>query len=87
MLGTFARENLEAFHRADGAGYAFFIDEVRSIDARNPQLAARLVTAVENWRQLEPARRSALRANLQRLAETNGVSTNVFEIAAKLLNS
>lgn len=87
VLGTFARENLEAFHRADGAGYDFFINEVTGIDARNPQLAARLVTAVENWRQLEPIRRDALSASLLRLAETPGVSTNLFEITAKLLKA
>ncbi|MEQ1931817.1 MAG: aminopeptidase N [Parvularculaceae bacterium] len=87
VLGVFARENLDGFHRADGKGYAFFIDEIRSIDSRNPQLAARLVTAMENWRQLEPGRRAELGKNLLRLAETKGVSTNVFEIAAKLLKS
>ncbi len=86
VLGAFARENLDGFHRADGAGYAFFVDEVRAIDARNPQLAARLVTAVDNWRRLEPGRRELLGKNLERLAETKGVSTNLFEIATKLLS-
>ena len=87
VLGVFARENLDGFHRADGAGYEFFIDEVRSVDTRNPQLAARLITSVDNWRRLESQRRAALGKSLLALAETKGVSTNLYEIATKLLKS
>ena len=85
VLGAFARENLSGFHRADGAGYEFFMDEVLKIDAENPQLAARLVTAVDNWGALEPARRERLKAALARIPAARGVSTNLYEIATRLL--
>jgi aminopeptidase N len=86
VLGVFARENIGGFHRPDGAGYAFFMDEVLGVDARNPQLAARLLTAVENWTRLEPGLREKLKGEMARLAGAKDVSTNLFEIANRLLN-
>ncbi|HOP19832.1 MAG TPA: aminopeptidase N C-terminal domain-containing protein, partial [Amphiplicatus sp.] len=85
VIGVFARENLGGFHRADGAGYSFFIDQVLGIDAKNPQLAARLTTSVENWRQFEPGRRALLEKELKRLAGAKGVSANLYEMATRLL--
>ncbi|HPE32464.1 MAG TPA: aminopeptidase N C-terminal domain-containing protein, partial [Parvularculaceae bacterium] len=85
VIGVFARENLGGFHRADGAGYSFFIDQVLGIDAKNPQLAARLTTSVENWRQFEPGRRALLEKELKRLAGEKGVSANLYEMASRLL--
>jgi aminopeptidase N len=85
VLGVFARENLDGFHSGDGAGYELFMDEVLKIDRLNPQLAARLVTAVDNWASLEPVRRARLKAALARLPAARGVSTNLYEIASRLL--
>ncbi len=49
--------NPTQFNRADGKGYAFVIDTVREIDAKNPQVASRIMTAFRSWRGLEPVRR------------------------------
>ncbi len=86
VLGVFARENIGGFHRRDGQGYRFFIDETLAIDKRNPQLAARLTTAVENWRKLEPARAALVKNELERLAATKGISANLYEMATRLVN-
>ncbi|MBB5519367.1 aminopeptidase N [Amphiplicatus metriothermophilus] len=85
LLGVFARENLAGFHRLDGAGYRFFVDEILSIDALNPQLAARLIAALDNWRRLEPHRRAQAERELRRLANAKGISPNLYEMAARLL--
>jgi aminopeptidase N len=85
LIGVFSRENLAAFHRADGAGYAFFIDQILAIDPKNPQLASRLTTAAEHWRKLEPVRRERLQGELSRLAEKPGISANLYEMATRLL--
>jgi aminopeptidase N len=85
LIGVFARENLAGFHRADGAAYAFFADEVLALDRLNPQLAARLMTTVESWKNLEPGRRAQLEATLRRIAETKGISANLYEMATRLL--
>ena len=86
VLGAFARENIGGFHRRDGKGYRFFIDQTLAIDKRNPQLAARLTTAVENWRTLEPVRASLVKKELARLADTKGISANLYEMATRLVN-
>jgi aminopeptidase N len=85
VLGAFARDNLVGFHRPDGAAQSFFADAVLAIDGRNPQLAARLTTILENWRKFEPMRRQRLKAALERLAGAPGISTNLAEIAGRLL--
>jgi aminopeptidase N len=84
LIGVFAAQNLAGFHRADGQGYVFFADQLLTIDKINPQLAARLTTALESWRKLEPGRRRLARAELKRLAEAPGLSTNLFEMATRL---
>mgnify|MGYP001366030715 CR=1 FL=1 len=84
LIGAFVAQNLEGFHRADGEGYRFFADQLLAIDRINPQLAARLTTALENWRRLEPARRRLAQAALKRVAESKAISDNLFEMTARL---
>jgi len=84
LIGAFAMENPKAFHRADGAGYDFFFEKVRELDKRNPQVAARLLTATESWRKLEPKRREMLGSRLKALSQEDGLSNNTFEMAERL---
>jgi len=84
VMGVFSRENIAPFHAADGSGYDFFIDQVLAIDGKNPQLAARLTQALESWRRLEPGRRTLAGAALERLAGQKGLSSNTYEMAARL---
>ncbi len=51
ILGSFSRMNPTAFHRADGLGYALLAEQLPTLDAINPQVAARLLTAFESWRR------------------------------------
>ncbi len=48
LIGTFAFSNPTGFNRADGTGYAFYAEQILAIDPRNPQLAARLLTALRS---------------------------------------
>ena len=84
LLGSFGR-NLAVFHRADGAGYALMADQVLAVDAINPQVAARLVTAFNRWRKVDPARRELMQAALQRIAAAPDLSKDVYEIVSKSL--
>ena len=47
--------NQTQFNRADGAGYDFVVDTVLALDRKNPQVAARLMSAFKSWRVLEPS--------------------------------
>ncbi|MDD9910863.1 MAG: aminopeptidase N [Ahrensia sp.] len=85
LLGPFATQNLSAFHLADGRGHTLFADQVLALDARNPQLAARLLTALNNWRIFEPTRRESAQSALKRIAETDGLSRDTSEIVERCL--
>ncbi len=83
VLGAFARNNLPAFHRADGAGYALFFEQLPKLDAINPQVAARHLSLLENWRRLDDNRRTRLAAHLEAL-EPRLSSRDSREMLARL---
>jgi aminopeptidase N len=85
VIHAFAMGNPVNFHRPDGAGYAFVADQVLALDRINAQLAARLATALRNWRILEPGRQALARAALERIAAQGSLSRDVYEIATKSL--
>jgi aminopeptidase N len=74
-----------AFHSADGRGYSFLADMIIAADKLNPQIAARLVPAFGRWRRFEPKRREMMKAALERIVATPGLSKDVFEQASKSL--
>jgi len=51
------------------------------------QVAARMVSAFTQYRQFDKARQGLMRAQLERIVATNGLSENVFEICSKCLKS
>ncbi|MEI2384681.1 aminopeptidase N [Breoghania sp. JC706] len=85
LIGAFAAGNQTQFNRADGAGFNFMADTVLTLDKRNPQVAARLLSAFRSWRALEPGRRALAEAALRRVAEAEGLSSDVQDIATRSL--
>jgi aminopeptidase N len=85
LIGTFAVANLVNFNRPDGGGYKFVADRVLEIDRFNPQIAARLLSAFRSWKALEPVRRRMAKKTLQRVAKSESISHDVFEIVSKML--
>jgi aminopeptidase N len=85
LLGGFARGNPVAFHRPDGEGYRFLAAQLVRIDALNPQNAARLAKAFENWRRLEPRRRGAAHSALVELEARVGISRDLADILERML--
>jgi aminopeptidase N len=85
LIGAFSQGNPVGFHAKDGAGYAFLADHVIELNAINPQVAARLVTALTPWRRYERGRQALMRAQLQRIVAVDGISADVFEVASKSL--
>jgi aminopeptidase N len=84
LLGAFARSNRVGFHADDGAGYALVADAVLTVDALNPQVAARLAGAFNGWRRIEPRRRARMHAELSRLAGA-ALSPDTGEIVSRAL--
>ncbi|HEY6633652.1 MAG TPA: aminopeptidase N, partial [Rhizobiaceae bacterium] len=85
LIGTFASANQTAFNRMDGAGYAFFAGAVLEIERRNPQLAARLATALRSWRSLEPVRQGKAREALLLIASAENLSADLRDIVERTL--
>ena len=67
LIGGFTA-NQTQFNRADGAGFALLEEVVAFLDPTNPQIAARLLTAMRSWRSLEEVRRGHAEAMLRRIA-------------------
>ncbi len=85
LIGALASGNPSGFNRADGKGYQFVADRVLEIDKFNPQVAARLLGAFRSWRSLEERRRALAKKALKKVAGTQGLSRDVFEIVTKTL--
>jgi aminopeptidase N len=84
LVGAFAA-NQRAFHDASGRGYRFLADMILAVDRLNPQTAARLVPPLGRWRRFDAARQGLMKAELERIVATPGLSKDVFEQASKSL--
>jgi aminopeptidase N len=84
LIGAFAG-NQARFHDASGDGYRLVADMIIALDAKNPQIAARLCTVLGNWRRFEAGRQELLRENLERIMEVEKLSHNSYEMASKAL--
>jgi aminopeptidase N len=85
LIGAFAQANQTQFNRRDGTGYDFVADIVLALDAKNPQVAARIMVAFRSWRTLEARRRERAEATLQRMAAVPTLSRDVADIVARTL--
>jgi aminopeptidase N len=85
LIGAFAQGNATQFNRADGAGYEFVADTVLALDAKNPQISARLATAFRTWRMLESGRRTKAEAALTRVKAAPGLSRDLADIVERAL--
>ncbi|MEP4485163.1 MAG: aminopeptidase N [Halioglobus sp.] len=86
LIGGFASNNPVNFHRNDGSGYEFLADSVIELDARNPQLASRLLAPLTKWRNY-PNRAELMCKALKRIAAQSDLSPDVFEVVTKALKN
>ncbi|MBA3666983.1 MAG: aminopeptidase N [Sphingomonas sp.] len=84
LVGNLAANQM-AFHDASGRGYGFVAEMIIAADKLNPQVAARQVPVFGRWRRMEPRRADLMRAELERIVGTPGLSRDVFEQASKSL--
>ena len=85
LFGAYFRANPGEFHRVDGAGYRFWADRIRDINARNPQVASRMARVLEHWRRFTPALQSLARAQIEALVADAALSPDVREVLEKAL--
>jgi aminopeptidase N len=87
VISTFCQGNPAAFHRPDGAGYAFWSDRVMELDTINPQVAARLARALDRWSKLAEPYRSAAREAIARVAAKTDLSKDTLEVVTRALTA
>ena len=84
LIGGFSANHTQ-FNRVDGAGFALLEEVVVALDPTNPQIAARLLTAMRSWRSLEELRRRQAEAMLNRIAAKPTLSPDVRDIVTRSL--
>ena len=85
LIATFCSTNHNQFHAADGAGYIFLGDQVCLLDELNPQIAARMLTPLTQWRRYDEARQRLMRAQLERIGSHPSLSDDVKEVVDRSL--
>ena len=84
-IGIVFGMNQWAFNHNSGRGYRFLADLIVKADRINPQVAARLVPPFGRWRRFDEKRAALMRAELERMVATPGLSKDVYEQASKSL--
>lgn len=84
VIAVFAMQNLPAFHAPDGSGYKLVTAIILAADKKNPALAARLLTAFEQWKSLEPRARAEAEKALKAL-QAKELSKNAADIITRTL--
>ena len=87
LVGSFSHFNITQFHRADGEGYQLLGDLLVKLNDINPQNASRMLTPFMSWKRYDENRSAAMKAQLQRLANLDGLSDDLFEKVEKALES
>ena len=73
------------FHDVSGGGYRFLADTIIALDPMNPQVAARMVSPLGQWRRVDAARQTLMQAELQRILDVPNLTSNTFEMASRSL--
>lgn len=84
LIGAFIA-NPVGFHNTDGSGYNFVVDSILKLDPINPQVAAGLTKQFARWREYTPEHSQPMLKELKRVASTEGISKNVYEVISSCM--
>jgi aminopeptidase N len=84
LIGAFADGNFIRFHDASGEGYRLLADIVAHLDAANPQVGARMIGPLRQWRRFAEPQRGMMQAALEDLAGLVK-SRDIYEVVSKSL--
>jgi len=83
LISGFVSGNPYRFHDESGAGYEFLADRIIELDKMNPQIAARMVAPLIQWRRYDEVRQAKMKAQLQRILDLPGLSKDSYEVVSK----
>jgi aminopeptidase N len=78
--------NPVAFHDPSGRGYQFLADKILQLDRFNPQVASRMASGFLVWKKLVPEQGELMKAQLERIQGTAGLSADVSELVESALD-
>ncbi|OOF43533.1 aminopeptidase N [Rodentibacter rarus] len=85
LVGSFANQNLKAFHEISGSGYRFLTDVLIRLNEANPQVAARLIEPLIRFARYDAQRQTLMKRALERLSSVENLSKDLFEKIEKAL--
>ncbi|WP_372881117.1 aminopeptidase N [Psychromonas sp.] len=85
LVGGFAQHNPYHFHAQDGSGYRFLTEQLIKLNKQNPQVAARLITPLIQFKRLDENRKSLIKEQLNRLLEIDDLAIDLYEKVSKAL--
>lgn len=84
VIGMFC-QNTISFHQASGEGYEFLAQQIITLNAMNPQIAARLLTPLTRWKKYAPAQQQLMKQALETISTVENLSKDVYEVVSKSL--
>lgn len=85
LFAQFGNNNPYYFHSQDGSGYQLITDAVLFLNKTNPQVAARIVKPLINYKRYDEHRMALMKAELVRIQQEPKLSPDLFEIVTKSL--
>ncbi len=84
VLGAFSSGNPLQFHKNDGSGYLFLANEIKKLDKKNPQIAARLALSLTNNINFDDFRRNSMIEALK-VINISKTSSDLSELVNKAI--
>lgn len=85
LLRSLGASNPVCFHEASGKGYAFLAKQVIALNEQNPQVAARILEPLTQFKRLDEKHAHLMRLALELIQAEEKLSEDVFEIVSKSL--
>ncbi len=84
VIGVFCH-NAVSFHQSSGEGYKFLTDQIITLNAMNPQIAARLLAPLTRWKKYAPTQQKLMKQALEAISSVENLSKDVYEVVSKSL--
>ena len=85
LILAYTHGNPSKFHNENGEGYRFLSKWVKIMDPINPQVAARLVSGFNGWRNMLPSLANQMQQCLEEILAAGPLSPDVSEIISRAL--
>ncbi|MBL6734980.1 MAG: aminopeptidase N [Shewanellaceae bacterium] len=85
LIGSFVMHNPYVFHAKDGSGYQFLKEQLTQLNTVNPQVAARLITPLTQWKAQPPVKQDQMKRCLEELLALKNLSKDLYEKVSKSL--